>query len=278
MAYLTLYERHLLGQRQLRRGPGKVSCLGGLQPIFDARKLLQKGVWHPRGAHSLYYFVIPSFIFGLLFFQILLLPPLDCLLGFAYGGLLLLCLVGVLVYVVFFAGYSSSSKYAYVGALRAGLQSISYEVTLFFLFFCLFRLAGSFSLVPVSSLLLFPLVVNLFLACLAELGRAPFDFTEGERELVSGYHLEFGGVLFVFLFLREYGFMLFFSGLLARACLGWTGGPSPSPFFFLTCFLLCRRTLPRYRYDLLMLFFWRILLPARMQLLLIYYLLTWLPL
>jgi len=274
VAYLTLYERHLLGLRQLRRGPGKATFRGVLQPLLDALKLLQKCTLRPSGADTLYYHLMPLLGFGLLFFQMLLIPALSCFLGFAYGGLLLLCLVGVLVYTTFFLGYYSSSKYAYVGALRAGVQRISYEVVLFFLFFSVLRLSGSFGLVPGFSLILLFLFFILFLVCLAELGRAPFDFTEGERELVRGYNLEYRGVLFVFIFLSEYGFMLFFSGLLSRLCFGWAGGPSLSPFLVLTLFLLCRRALPRYRYDLLMLFFWRVLLPVSMQIFLLRYLIT----
>lgn len=214
---------------------------------------------------------MPVFTLGLLFYQILVLPPVDSWVSLQYGGLLFLSLIGGSVYFTFFSSYASASKYSYLGSLRSGVQRVSYEIVIFFMIFSLLRLRDACYLVIGGSLLYLPLLVLLFLSLLAEMGRAPFDFTEGERELVRGYNLEFGGVLFVYLFLREYGFIVLFSCILTRSFFrNFVFGP----LFFMYLIVMCRATFPRYRYDILIAFFWRILLPLRMQLFVVYYLLT----
>lgn len=208
----------------------------------------------------------------MLFLHMLVLPFINYWVGLSYGGLLLLCSVGGSVYCTFFRAYSPKSKYSYLGAIRAGVQRISYEVCLFLLIFALLRLGGSCHLVVGGRLLCVPLLVLTFFAILSELGRSPFDFTEGESELVSGYNLEFGRLLFIYLFLSEYGSIFFFSCVIASSFWSWSGRLGFSPLFFLYLFLLCRAALPRYRYDMLMAFFWRLLLPIRIQLFVLYYL------
>jgi NADH:ubiquinone oxidoreductase subunit H len=219
-AYLTLFERHLLGLSQNRLGPNKTVWHAVLQPVLDALKLLQKKELTLHGADRSYYYLIPIFGFLLLFFHILVLPFVGYGIGFTYGGLLFLCTIGGSVYGRFFSGYSAKSKYAYLGAIRFGVQRISYEVCLFLLIFRLLRIGNSCHLIVGGNLIQIPLLIITFLAVLAELGRSPFDFTEGERELVRGYNLEFGGLLFIYLFLTEYARMFFFSRAIAASFLG----------------------------------------------------------
>lgn len=188
--------------------------------MLDALKLLQKSQLTLHRSDFGYYYLMPLFRFFLLFLHMLVLPPVGYWVGMSYGGLLLLCSVGGSVYCTFFRGYSSKSKYAYLGAIRAGVQRVSYEVCLFLLIFTLLRLGGTCHLVAGGRLLHLPLMVLTFLAVLSELGRSPFDFTEGERELVSGYNLEFGGLLFIYLFLSEYGSIFFFSCVIATSFFG----------------------------------------------------------
>jgi len=213
-AYLILYERHLLGVRQLRQGPRKGSLFGLIQSVIDAFKLFKKEIISPKGSSCLYFYIMPLLAFIILLIQFRVVPSRYHTVSFNYSCLFFLALVGRHVYTLFFIGIASNSKYAYLGALRAGAQSISFEVTFFFVIFIVILCASGCRFLSGRGFM-FPLVVFLFFCLLAELGRAPFDLSEGESELVSGYNIEFRGSLFIILFLTEYG-----SLLISRTLLG----------------------------------------------------------
>jgi len=259
---------------QLRLGPNKPRFWGLLVPFLDALKLFKKEIIVPAYASIWYYYLSPLSIFLLIFFQFRVVPFLYTWLSFKNSGLFFTCLVGLLVYTLFFSGIASKSKYAILGSIRGIRQRISFEICLFFFVLVLFFFTSNFSLEIKNYFLLFYLFpVSLFFV-LAELGRAPFDFIEGERELVRGYNVEYGGVLFVYLFLREYGFILFFRFLWGSIFFNWSSCFFFVPWVFFTWVIYCRRTLPRYRYDLLIGFFWLVLLPLIIHLLFLFWSLT----
>jgi NADH:ubiquinone oxidoreductase subunit H len=188
---------------------------------------------------------------------------------FQYRCLFLLTQIGLIRYTIILSGWGSSSKFASLGAIRTGRQRISYEIVLIFLLITPFLLSHSFSLTFVHwklALLLTPLILIWLITILVECNRAPFDFREGESELISGFNIEYSSVNFTLLFLREYGGILAFSWLtrLLFNSQNWL------TFLLSFCFLLFIRTsLPRYRYDLLIQFCWLRILPVRLFLLLI---------
>jgi NADH:ubiquinone oxidoreductase subunit H len=156
---------------------------------------------------------------------------------------------------VFFSGYFSKSKYSFLGRIRSAAQSVSFEVRFFFMVLSYIFFNKNFQFSISFRALLFPLAFLWFITMVVELGRAPADFSERESELVRGYNLEYGGIFFIFLFIREYGFLLFFSSLYSQIFLAWSGIPSISIYLVFTVLLILRASLPRYRYDLLIGFF-----------------------
>ena len=166
--------------------------------------------------------------------------------------------MGVLVYFILLSGFFSISKFAILGSLRSSSQRISFEIIFFFILFCFLIFFQSFFFKWVTNILLFTLIFLFVILVLVELNRAPFDFSEGERELVSGFNLEFGTVFFILLFLREYGFLIFFR-VLTR--IFFIGNLIIFIFIIFSIYLLIRSSYPRYRYDLLIIFFWLGLLP-----------------
>lgn len=265
VAFFTLLERKVLGFIILRVGPNKPSFRGILVPFADAIKLLTKPYIFPHSSsHQLMYFaclllfLIPALLWSLLRFPS---AGLDCPLRILF----VLVLMSFPIFGILGRGWGSNRKYAILGATRSVAQSISYEVclSLTFLIFALFK--GLDFLAPSSFYMLlfsFHSCVLLFVICLAESNRSPFDFAEGESELVSGFNVEFSGSLFVVLFLSEYLSILFLRFLIASLIRDGV---------WLTNILLCgliafsflwtRGTLPRYRYDTLMLLCWQSLLP-----------------
>nr|YP_009442446.1 NADH dehydrogenase subunit 1 [Camallanus cotti]ATO58496.1 NADH dehydrogenase subunit 1 [Camallanus cotti] len=258
VAFVTLYERHLLGGSQERVGPNKVSFWGLAQAIFDGIKLLKKEV-SLGSFYSLFYFMmVPSFSFFIMLMLWFVLPYFYSCVGVEYMVLLFMCLVGVTTYGLLISGIVSKCKYGFLGSMRASSQSLSYEVVFYIIVLCMLSGLGlyyfdfSFSLVSVTWFLFF------FIMVLSELGRAPFDFAKGESELVSGYNVEYSGVPFVLLFLKKYGSLLFYSCLMSVFFF------FSSLFFVFLIFSLMifvRSSYPRYRYDKLMFFFWIILMP-----------------
>nr|YP_010555864.1 NADH dehydrogenase subunit 1 [Marcia japonica]UYR95096.1 NADH dehydrogenase subunit 1 [Marcia japonica] len=275
VAFYIVTERKGLGMLQLRQGPNKVGLKGIIQPIADGVKLFTKEIIFPYSSIKFLYILGPMVCFICAYLLWVLFPCLCSPLEISLGLLLFVCISSFSVYGVFMVGWSCDSRYGFLGAMRAIAQSISYEVFLSTCLFCPLVLVGSYSLID-CRFLSFPSVflgqeiLVLWIICiLAETNRAPFDFVEGESELVAGYMVEFGGVGFALLALAEYSNMvfmsmitciLFFSFLLEKQILG-------SIMFCLYTVLLSyfmvwvRGVVPRFRYDLLMMLCWKVLLP-----------------
>ena len=285
VAFFTLLERKGLSYIQIRKGPNKVGIAGLPQPLADAAKLLTKEIAKPTMANYSPYFLAPvfSFILALLLWQ--LYPSLYSTGYFKWGVLFFLCVSGLNIYGTLLAGWSSNSKYALLGRLRAIAQTISYEISMaLILLFPLF-LVSSFRFLEIReaqnviwlTFLILPVSFIWFVTCVAETNRAPFDFAEGESELVSGFNIEYGSAGFALIFLAEYARILMIS--LFSAIL-FFGGRYIFTFsrdilfifkvlFFAFLFIWVRGSYPRFRYDLLITLTWKGFLPAALTFLLL---------
>nr|YP_008992260.1 NADH dehydrogenase subunit 1 [Bursaphelenchus xylophilus]ACV96740.1 NADH dehydrogenase subunit 1 [Bursaphelenchus xylophilus]AFC69030.1 NADH dehydrogenase subunit 1 [Bursaphelenchus xylophilus]AFC69042.1 NADH dehydrogenase subunit 1 [Bursaphelenchus xylophilus]AFC69054.1 NADH dehydrogenase subunit 1 [Bursaphelenchus xylophilus]BAV78622.1 NADH dehydrogenase subunit 1 [Bursaphelenchus xylophilus] len=272
IAFITLYERHLLGLSQNRLGPNKVFFLGILQAGLDGVKLMSKEQVLPKNSSDIYFLFIPGVSFFFMFLEWSTLPFLFNFINFQFSFLFLLCLVGVTVYFVIISGLMSNSKYSFLGAIRSSSQSVSFEIafSLYLLSFMLFL--NSFDFVPIFNFLLFYIFYPFLLMVLAELARAPFDFSEGESELVSGFNTEHSSISFVFLFLGEYGVLIFFSVV---ASVFFFYFNFLFVFFYFTLLLLIRSAFPRFRYDMLMDLFWKVILPLSLLFLIFYWIILY---
>ena len=285
VAFFTLLERKGLRYIQIRKGPNKVGIAGLPQPLADAAKLLTKEIAKPLIANYSPYFFAPvfSFILALLLWQ--LYPSLYSANYFKWGVLFFLCVSGLNVYGTLLAGWSSNSKYALLGRLRAIAQTISYEVRMaLILLFPLF-LVGRFRFFEIREsqatiwlrFLMLPVSFIWFVTCVAETNRAPFDFAEGESELVSGFNIEYGSAGFALIFLAEYANILIIR--LFSAILFFGGGNLFGlsrdvififkVLFFAFLFIWVRGSYPRFRYDLLIRLTWKGFLPAALSFLLL---------
>ena len=280
VAFFTLLERKGLGYFQTRKGPNKVGIAGLPQPLADAAKLLTKEITKPSLANQSPYFIAPvlSLILALILWQ---LNPLERTRTFIKWGILFfLCVSRLNVYGTLLAGWSSNSKYALLGALRAIAQTISYEVSLaLILLFSLF-IRETFNILEIKSfngliwlgLLLSPIALVWLVSCIAETNRAPFDFAEGESELVSGFNIEYGSGGFALIFIAEYANILFISILTAALFFGGRRFLISDDIilfiktlFFSFFFVWARATLPRFRYDLLIGLTWKGFLPVALR-------------
>lgn len=267
--FLTLLERKILGYIQSRKGPNKVSYLGLLQPIRDGFKLILKELGTPSMAKTLFFWIRPLLSFLLMILAWCVFPAPKSFYCLKLGIVFFICVASLQVYTLLGSGWGSKSKYALLGSLRGAAQTISYEVSLIFILFfpCRleFRYKTFFLLKKTYTyiLILLPLFIIWLISCLAETNRAPFDFAEGERELVSGFNVEFSALEFTFLFLSEYGnilLMRFLTSLLFLPCNNLT-------YILFGClitfwFVWVRGTLPRLRYDFLMDVAWKVFLPV----------------
>jgi NADH:ubiquinone oxidoreductase subunit H len=265
VAYVTLLERHLLGLSQERLGPTKNFFIGILQPFLDAFKLFQKLVVVPQYRNYFLYWLTPIFFFLVFFLQFVLYQGYYIVWKFDTVLIYLICIIGLSVFSHFFIGFFSVSKYRGVGSLRSIVQNLSFEVVFFFILFIFIGFYNSYSVFVVGGFYFFIFVYIFIILVLSEVGRAPFDFTEGESELVRGYNLEYSSLMFIFLFLSEYGTLLLFRVLFSSFILGWDLYYFCWPILFTFFFLLFRSAYPRYRYDLLMSFFWFLILPFIIQ-------------
>nr|AOY39434.1 NADH dehydrogenase subunit 1 [Disteniidae sp. BMNH 899837] len=279
VAFLTLLERKVLGYIQIRKGPNKVGFLGIIQPFSDAIKLFSKEQVFPVMSNlGLYYFcpVGNLFVALILWFSV---PFWSVNLEFDLSLLYFLSISSLAVYSVMLAGWSSNSTYALLGSLRSVAQTISYEVSLSLILLSFVYLILSFNFMDFVKFqeniwfmfILFPLVMMWLVSGLAETNRTPFDFAEGESELVSGFNVEYSSGGFAMIFLAEYASILFMSFACSMIFLG---GNIYSVIFFLKLTLIgffwvwVRGTLPRYRYDKLMYLSWKSYLPISLSFLL----------
>nr|CDN96565.1 NADH dehydrogenase subunit 1 [Cherax quadricarinatus] len=281
VAFVTLLERKILGYIQIRKGPNKLGILGLLQPFSDAIKLFVKEQNSPVVSNFLPYYLSP--VFGLFIALILWsVIPYDLgLVDFDMGMLFFLCCLSLGVYPLLSAGWASNCKYSLLGSLRAVAQTISYEVSLALILLSYVFLVGSFSFMELSYYqesmwfvwLTFPLSMVWLGSCLAKMNRTPFDFAEGESELVSGFNTEYSSGGFVLIFMAEYVSILFMSGV---STLLFLGGSVLSLGFYMKLvmvsftFIWVRGTLPRLRYDKLMYMAWKSFLPMSLNFLIFF--------
>nr|APX40810.1 NADH dehydrogenase subunit 1 [Phyllotreta tetrastigma] len=268
VAFLTLLERKVLGYIQIRKGPNKVGFMGVLQPFSDAIKLLSKEQNYPIVSNLLMFYMCPVLNLFLALFLWVSMPFYSFNLMFNFSILFFICVSSVSVYTVMLAGWSSNSNYSLLGSLRSVAQTISYEVSLALILISYLFMVMDFNFISFTKyqeyiwlvFLSFPLCLMWFVSSLAETNRTPFDFAEGESELVSGFNVEYSSGGFVMIFLAEYSNILFMSMLCVLLFLG--ANLYSFIFFFklgLMSFfwLWVRGTLPRYRYDKLMYLAWK---------------------
>nr|YP_009236703.1 NADH dehydrogenase subunit 1 [Telchinia pharsalus]AMJ17161.1 NADH dehydrogenase subunit 1 [Telchinia pharsalus] len=276
VAFLTLLERKVLGYIQIRKGPNKLGFLGILQPFSDAIKLFTKEqVFLSYSNYFSYYFSpIIGFMLSLVIWSII--PYLFNMITFNLGVIFFLCCTSIGVYTLLIAGWSSNSNYSLLGGLRAVAQTISYEVSLALILLSSIILIMDFNLMVFNNFqtltwfffLMIPLSLCFFSSMLAETNRTPFDFAEGESELVSGFNIEYSSGGFALIFLAEYSSILLMSMLFVII---FMGGYELGILFYLKMvyisffFLWVRGTLPRYRYDKLMYLCWKIYLPLSLN-------------
>nr|AFQ62414.1 NADH dehydrogenase subunit 1 [Meru phyllisae] len=282
VAFLTLFERKILGYIQLRKGPNKVGFIGLFQPFNDAIKLFSKEQTYPLLSNYLMYYYSPIISLFLSLILWIVLPYYFNLLNFDLSMIFFFCCISVGVYMVMIAGWSSNSSYSMLGGLRSVAQSISYEVSLVLIFMSPMILMLTYSFIDFiyyqkfiwMLFIFFPLTLVVFVSMLAETNRTPFDFAEGESELVSGFNVEYSSGGFAMIFLSEYSSILMMSFLFS---LMFLGGNLMSFMFYLKMvfisflFIWVRGTLPRFRYDKLMFLAWKIFLPLSLNFMLMYF-------
>ena len=273
IAYITLAERKVMGSLQRRVGPNIVGVYGILQPIVDGIKLVVKESIMPQQSEKKYYLMGPVLILTLC---LIIWIPMPFRLGETVseinnGMIYILAISSLSVFILLYSGWSSNSKYAFIGSLRSIAQLISYEVSIGIIILSVIILANSFNLnelilhqVYISNIFpLFPIFILFFISILAETNRPPFDLPEAESELIAGYIVEYGGMAFAAIYLAEYGFIQAMSSLCSILFWGAPGTFIGTFFtlFILFAFIWVRSSLPRIRYDQLIGLGWTKILP-----------------
>jgi NADH-quinone oxidoreductase subunit H len=286
VAYLTYFERKVIGFMQVRIGPNRVGYFGLLQPLADGIKLLFKEIIIPAESSKALFLLGPVLTIAPAFAAWAVIPfDLNMVLADIDAGLLyILAMTSIAVYGVIIAGWASNSKYAFLGSLRSAAQIVSYEIAMGFALVGVLMCANSLNLGKIVMgqeggilnwyfLPLFPLFIVYFISAVAETNRAPFDVAEGESEIVAGFHVEYSGMAFAVFFLAEYANMWLVATLTALMFMGCWLSPFPTLLpdsflwllvkvaFLLFCFLWFRATFPRYRYDQIMRLGWKVFIP-----------------
>lgn len=301
VAYLTLWERKLIGWMQVRLGPNRVGPFGLLQPIADALKLLQKEILIPSASNKALFLIGPimTIMPALAAWAVIPFGPETVLANVNAGLLFVMAITSLEVYGVIIAGWSSNSKYAFLGALRASAQMVSYEIAMGFCLVVVLMVSASLNLTDIvmsqnkgqfaqmglsflswNWLPLLPIFIVYIISGIAETNRHPFDVVEGESEIVAGHMVEYSGMSFAMFFLAEYANMWLVSILASIMFLGgWLAplnfiGPleflnhlgwlwlAAKTFFVVSLFIWVRATFPRYRYDQIMRLGWKIFIPV----------------
>nr|WEY26723.1 NADH dehydrogenase subunit 1 [Peponocephala electra] len=284
VAFLTLVERKILGYMQFRKGPNIVGPYGLLQPFADAIKLFTKEPLRPATSSTTMFMIAPVLALTLALTMWAPLPMPHPLINMNLGVLFILTMSSLAVYSILWSGWASNSKYALIGALRAVAQTISYEVTLAIILLSVLLMNGSFTLSTLNTTqeklwLLFPswpLAMMWFISTLAETNRAPFDLTEGESELVSGFNVEYAAGPFALFFLAEYANIIMMNMFTTILFLGAFHDPHTpelcttnlivKSLLLTMSFLWIRASYPRFRYDQLMHLLWKNFLPLTLAL------------
>jgi len=284
VAFFTLAERKIMAAMQRRSGPHIVGFWGLLQPFADGVKLLTKQTIVPNKSQRTLFMFAPVYTFALALSAWVVIPyDINAVIAdISLGVVYLLAISTLSVYGIIIAGWASNSKYAFLGALRAAAQMISYDVSLGLILLSIALCVGSFNLTEIVLaqeyrwfiVPFFPLAFMFFISCLAETNRAPFDLTEAEAELVAGYNVEYSAVGFVLFFLAEYANMLLMSIYFVILFLGGWYPPmdclsfisnkiwlSLKTVIIVFLFIWTRASLPRFRYDQLMALGWKVFLP-----------------
>ena len=298
VAYLTLWERKLIGWMQVRIGPNRVGPMGLLQPIADGLKLLVKEIIVPTGANKFLFILAPvmTIMPAMAAWAVMPFGPELVLADIDAGLLYIMAITSLGVYGIIIAGWASNSKYAFLGAMRSAAQMVSYELAMGFALVCVLMAAQSLNLGDVVRMQrgdwgflnwfwipLFPILLVYLISGVAETNRAPFDVAEGESEIVAGFHVEYSGMAFAVFFLAEYANMILISTLTSVMFLGGWLSPVPAVFadaiglpwlaaenfgwllvklfVVVSSFLWFRATFPRYRYDQIMRLGWKVFLP-----------------
>jgi len=293
VAYLTLWERKVIGWMQVRIGPNRVGPLGLLQPIADGLKLLVKEIIVPSGSSKFLFVLAPimAMMPALAAWAVIPFSPTLVLANIDASLLYIMAITSMGVYGVIIAGWASNSKYAFLGAMRSAAQIVSYEIAMGFALVGVLMAGqslnlgdivdgqqGRFGLLNWFFIPLFPLFLTYLIAGVAETNRAPFDVAEGESEIVAGFHVEYSGMAFAVFFLAEYANMWLVSTLCSVMFLGGWLSPFPESMPYLgapgiwwllvkmvlvvSCFLWFRATFPRYRYDQIMRLGWKVFIPV----------------
>nr|YP_009545867.1 NADH dehydrogenase subunit 1 [Ophioplinthus brevirima]AYO99659.1 NADH dehydrogenase subunit 1 [Ophioplinthus brevirima] len=291
VALLTLLERKTLGYIQLRKGPNLIGPLGLLQPFADGLKLFIKENFKPSNSTPIFFLLAPPLFF---FIAVLLwstAPILNSSINLTLSLLFIITFSSLSVYAILGAGWSSNSKYALLGAIRAVAQAISYEVSFGLIILPLIIIVGSWGLFSFSSLQnnniwiiipCFPLFIMWFISTLAETNRTPFDLAEGESELVSGYNVEYAGAPFALFFIGEYANIIFINLISVILFLGSYNSLNlishiniliiiTKTLILIFSFLWIRASFPRIRYDQLMNLMWKNFLPLTIAFLVLYF-------
>jgi NADH:ubiquinone oxidoreductase subunit H len=285
VAYVTLVERKILGSIQLRKGPNVVGFWGLLQPLSDGLKLFSKEAILPSHANITVFLMGPilALTLALIIFAVVPYGSGIVLADVNIGILYIFGVSSISVYAVLMSGWSSNSKYAFFGAIRAAAQMISYEVSIGLIIISVLLLAGDTNITKIVEaqedmwyfIPLLPAAIMFLVSALAETNRAPFDLTEGESELVSGFNVEYSGMSFANFFLAEYAHIIFMSLLFTLLFLGGWLAPAIPGFQFIHpslilaiktsaiifWFVWVRGSFPRMRYDQLMSLLWKSYLP-----------------
>jgi NADH-quinone oxidoreductase subunit H len=295
VAYLTLWERKAIGWSQIRPGPNRVGPFGLLTPIADAVKLIFKEIIRPTAASKGLFFLGPvmTIMPALAAWAVIPFGPEVALANVNAGLLFLMAITSLEVYGVIIAGWASNSKYAFLGALRASAQMVSYEIAMGFCLVVVLMVSASMNLSEIVAqqqrghfadmgltflswnwLPLLPIFVVFFISGLAETNRHPFDVVEGESEIVAGHMVEYSGMSFAMFFLAEYANMILVSTLTVLLFLGGWSAPvaflefipgwiwlAIKVFVVVTMFLWVRATFPRFRYDQIMRLGWKVFIP-----------------
>lgn len=282
VAFIVLIERKVLGYIQIRKGPNKIGYIGILQSFRDAIKLFTKEQLIPCWTNLIMFFLAPVISFIIILVLWVVLPIDGNYLNIRLGVLVFFCCTRFRVYRLIGRGWSSNSSYAILGAIRGVAQTVSYEVSIAFFFIALICLRGRFNLsyfslhqeITYFLILIFPLFIIWLITSLAETNRTPFDFAEGESELVSGFNVEYGRGGFALLFLAEYGRIIFISYFIVILFFGGFINVIMLNFYgVLICvvFVWIRGTYPRLRYDKLIIIAWKSLLPVSLCYLIFFY-------